>query len=751
MNWRIRRRTPAGLSHTRWNPRSIRRVPLDYLGVIGGFLLLMLSVGFLILQNKELILFESQTSELSENIRLVDKTFLGVIRSTTDARRYARTLRPDDFNTYRRDADQAFKLLARSKAEIASGSMAVLAKDGTATFLNILEELRTTLDAANATIDSLPKLLNGQRDTSVSDKLGDEAINDLLDRIYHLYDTKLSAVDRLLELRSNKLGQTLARNDVRTVGIVLFAIAFFLLSFLILRHKIETIRRYSLQLKVETQKAQRAERVKSEFLANMSHEIRTPMTAILGFSELLRDGVKDAKYTSYLAGIEESGRALLALINDILDLSKLEAGRTVIKPGKFSIVQFVSGLSLTYGQIAKAKGLEFSVNMAPALPETIFLDDNRLRQILINLIGNAIKFTQSGFVRLSISQVPEDPAGSRSLQFAVSDSGIGISAENQKIIFDAFRQADGLTTRNFGGTGLGLSISLQLAHLMNGSLSVQSEEGRGSTFVLVLPLDAMPDSSEQCSCDSQAPVEVNEGGTTVHLSGGRVLIAEDDPRNRMILAEYLRGHDVEVSTAQDGADALQIMENDSIDALVTDIMMPRMSGLELIARMRRSARLKRIPVIIASATTSPESYKDMPEIQGYLKKPFSRTDLLESLSRFLPHEHRPDEHNAMATQNMKDRLGERTLDLGSLSKAQYETLFEKYSNRLKVLRVTQALDGIAEFGNDLIEEGGHFDCPALVDFGQALAGASDELNIEAIRVLLAQLDGFLTTASHESS
>lgn len=725
-------------------------MPLEYMGVFAGFLLLIFSVGLLILQNKELVMFESRTSELYENIRSIDSTFIQAIKAAGTARRYARSRRPEDFGSYKSERDIAIDLLNLSSAEVASGVMEEFAPDVPNIFLNVLQELSSALDGVMRIIDSIPGNVNDSRSSALFDEMNDNAISDLIDRMYRLHDAKLSAVDRIRELRSARLNRTLARNNIGTMGGIFFSIGLFLFSFLVLRNKMQTIGRYSRELKAETQRAQRAEKIKSEFLANMSHEIRTPMTAILGFSELLQDGVKDPKYISYLTGIEDSGRSLLNLINDILDLSKIEAGRFVIKPRNISIHQFISGLNFIFGQMAKTKGLDFSVSVDPALPDKIILDDNRVRQILTNLLGNAIKFTQTGFVRLSVSLMPADLTDAMSIRFAVSDSGIGISAENQKIIFDAFRQVDGQATRNFGGTGLGLSISLQLAHLMNGSISVQSEEGRGSTFILVLPLTGMPESSEQFTHGSPSPAEPNEEGTTVHLSGGRVLIAEDDPRIRTILADYLRVQDVEVFTALDGAEALAIMAKENIDVLVTDIMMPNLSGRELIAQMRRSTRLMRIPVIIAAASTQSELDKDMPEIQGFLKMPFSRADLLESLSRFLPHEHRPGGHSSMVTPNMTDRLRECALDLSSLSKIQYETLVEKYSNRLRVLRVTLSLDGMAEFGNDLMEEGERLDCVALLEFGQALATASDEFDIEAISALLARLNGLLATAAHES-
>jgi len=735
-------------SSKRW---TIKRVPVEYVGMFIGFLLLIFAVGLLVLQNRDLILFESQTSDLYENLRVVDNTFIQAIKTAGAARRYARSRQPEDFRLYQADVDEASSLLNLSEVQVRAGTMEKISLDESDIFQNVLRELHNTLNEVAKIIGPIPALGNSTMTTIESDDLNDNSISILLDKFYELHDTKLAAVDRLRVLRSRTLDRTLARNNFRTMTGIAFSILLFLLSFLVLRNKMQTIARYSLELKEETKKAQRAEKIKSEFLANMSHEIRTPMTAILGFSELLRGGVKDARYASYLMGIENSGRALLELINDILDLSKIEAGRIIIRPRKFSLAKFVSALDLVFRQMAKTKGLEFSIDIAPGLPEIMILDDTRLRQILTNLLGNALKFTQSGSVRLHVTPAPAVMADTPSIQFSVLDTGIGISPEDQRIIFDAFRQVDGQASRNFGGTGLGLSISLQLAQLMNGSISVHSEEQKGSTFILLLPMKEAFESQRECDTSGQSAPDLDMVGTAVHLTAGCVLIVEDDPQNRIILREFLSDQNVQVITANDAVQALSIMQDEKIDALMTDVMMPRMSGFELISTMRRSERLAGIPVIIASASTPSEQYENMPEVQGFLKKPFRKADLLESLSNFLPHDHRPHEQNTVDIHNTLDRSARLPLELQSMNDQSHEMLSKKYADRLRILSITLSMDGIAEFGRDLIMEGKQLGHQGLVHFGQELEAASETLSIEDINRLLDQFNSFLRKSDHETT
>jgi signal transduction histidine kinase/CheY-like chemotaxis protein len=723
------------------NKFIVRHVPFEYLAMVVGFILLITSIGFLILQNQDLILLESKNSELYEDTRAIDTTFIQVIKTASDARRFIRSQRAEDLATYQGNYQKSIHLLDVTGDEISKGVLQRVSVDIEELFLSILWELRKTLNAVNDVVITVPvDEVEGHPPSATNDTITEKEVNNLIDRMYGLHETKLSAVDRLREQRSERLAKTMAQNNLRTsVGIVV-SILFFMLSFILLRNKMVTIRRYSMELKEETQRAQRAERVKSEFLANMSHEIRTPMTAILGFSELLHDGVTDPKYRSYVTGIQTSGKALLALINDILDLSKIEAGRMTIKPREIDLPSFISTVDLIFSQMAKNKGLEFSIQIAPEVPENVVMDDNRVRQVLTNLLGNAVKFTHKGFIRLSVSIEKDGQTGVPQLCFAVADSGIGISKQDQTVIFEAFRQADGQTTRSYGGTGLGLSIALQLARLMGGTITVQSEEHRGSTFTLILPLE-------------QRILEISAGGEKpgtpdsktvkmdIHLTGGTVLIVEDEPYNRTILREFLGDQQVRIITANNGLEALTLLEQETVDVVVTDMMMPKMSGSQLIQRIRASEKLRSIPIIIASASTPPEQYMDLPEIQGFLKKPFRRSDFLALLAPYLPHEECPCVEEAAPLIGGKPRTAEESW--GVVDESVRKALVEKYEKRLKMLRVTLSMDGIAELGRDLTAEGQERRWEALAEYGTTLSTAAENLDIDAISQLFIRLGALL--------
>lgn len=719
----------------------VHHVPYEYLAIVLGFILLITSVSFLILQNQELILLESNNSELYEQIRTIDITFIQVIKAASDARRFVRSKSAEDLTTYQKNYQKSIHLLNGIRDEISKGVLERFNINIKDIFLSILLELRKTLNAANDVVINVPVIEDeGVPQSATNDNKNLNELNSLIDRVYSLHETKLTTVDRLREQQSQRLSKTMAQNNLRISMGIIVSILFFMLSFIILRSKMDTIRRYSMELKEETKRAKRAEQIKSEFLANMSHEIRTPMTAILGFSELLHDGITDPKYRSYIKGIQTSGKALLALINDILDLSKIEAGRMTIKPREIDLSAFISTIDLIFSQMAKNKGLEFSIQIAPEVPEKVVMDDNRVRQILTNLLGNAVKFTHQGFIHLSISKEMDSQTGLSQLHFAVADSGIGISKHDQMVIFDAFRQADGQTTRSYGGTGLGLSISLQLAKLMGGTITVQSEKSQGSTFTFILPLEQVP-IEIRAEGEKQKVPNGETNKTDIHLTGGTVLIVEDDPTNRTILREFLGDQQVRIITANNGLEALMLLEKETVDVVVTDMMMPKMSGSELIQRIRTSEKFKSIPIIIASASTPPEQYMNLPSIHGYLKKPFLRSDFLKLLATFLPYEERPCAEIATPLVGEKPETEEE--NWGVVDESVRKALIEKYENRFKILRATLSMDGIAELGRDLTAEGEERHWDALKTYGQTLSTAAENLDIVAIYKLFGRLDTLL--------
>ncbi|NLH17735.1 MAG: response regulator [Phycisphaerae bacterium] len=400
------------------------------------------------------------------------------------------------------------------------------------------------------------------------------------------------------------------------------------------RVEIEQVNR-KLELTVEkanlmAREAVNANRAKSEFLANMSHEIRTPMNAVIGFADLLVEEPLTDTQLDYARTIGSSGRHLLEIINDILDFSKIEAGKLTTDIVDCSLHEILSGVESLMQPVAKTKGLQWTIECPPSIPDHIGTDPARLRQCLINLIGNAIKFTESGKVILRVEPVTVE--SKRMLQFEIEDTGIGIPLDKQQVIFEPFSQADGSTTRRFGGTGLGLAITRQLIRLMGGRITLVSTPGKGSTFRFTIPLQLMCDSRGNMSAKDSP---VSEVGASPKFSAYRILVAEDNPANQILMETILSRLGMTVTIVEDGVQVVQKALNESFDLILMDIQMPNRNGLEA-ARILRSEGVK-IPIVALTAYAMKGDDKKCFDAgcDAYLTKPIKRERLLEELTRFL--------------------------------------------------------------------------------------------------------------------
>ena len=386
------------------------------------------------------------------------------------------------------------------------------------------------------------------------------------------------------------------------------------------------------ELAERTRDAEAANRAKSVFLANMSHEIRTPMTAILGFSQLMqRDPAATPQQRKHLDVINRSGEHLLTIINDILEISKIEAGRTILNPTTFDLHALVNDLETMFRVHTDAKKLHLIVERVGELPRYVVADEAKVRQVLSNLLGNAVKFTQTGGIALRVRTSPGEAAGLR-LVAEVEDTGQGISEKDIAGLFQRFEQTEsGQKIRT--GTGLGLAISRGFARLMGGDITVSSQEGKGSIFHVEIGLSAGDVAGvAKKAADSRRVVGIEPGQPKY-----RVLIADDNKENRDLLAQTLGPVGFELRQANDGAEAIREFQAWQPDIILMDLRMPVMDGREATRRIKSSPKGKETSIIVLTASSFEDGRKDMAAIgvDGYIRKPFRESELFETLARCL--------------------------------------------------------------------------------------------------------------------
>jgi signal transduction histidine kinase/ActR/RegA family two-component response regulator len=560
-----------------------------------------------------------------------------------------------------------------------------------------------------------------------------------MDRLRQLVDEMRDEELTRLDNRESKLAKSLRRTDltVTITGVVAVgsgAIGALLLAlFLIARDREQ-------QERSAREKAEDADRAKSDFLAMMSHEIRTPMNSILGFGELLHDLVDTPQEKHFAKAILTSGNSLLSLINDILDLSKIEAGKLDLNPESVLIDQFAENLQTLFSFRAAEKGLHYEFVIDPKTPPRLTFDALRLRQILVNLVGNAIKFTREGSVTVSLRADPVAGADTVMLHIDVTDSGIGIPEDRIAEIFRPFYQIDSRQGRQFQGTGLGLSISRRLIEAMEGTLSVESELGKGSVFRVTLPTRMSRRTDEILAADkASGPIDFNL------LRPAKILVADDVPLNRDLIRNYLAGSHHQIIEAENGEQAVSLCIKHHPDIVLMDIRMPALDGREALAKLRSMEDTRHIPLIAVTASSLLNSQEELKSMfDGYADKPLNRGALYQQLARFIPAE----EHIAAVEEipSPVTPASEPANDWTPLC-AELEKLQETvWPNLVKLVPAQATLN----FGKRLSELATEHGCPLLATHASELMLAAEMMDFAEASRLLGSFPQIIATlrASH---
>ena len=484
------------------------------------------------------------------------------------------------------------------------------------------------------------------------------------------------------------------------------------------------------------EQAEAANITKSEFLANMSHEIRTPMNAIIGFSEILKEQVKDPKYIGYIDIILASGKNLLGLINDILDLSKIEAGKLEFQYRPVDPHTLFMDISKIFEVKIKDKGLRLITEIDGKLPPSLLLDEVRIRQILFNLVGNAVKFTPNGYIELKVKGVFYPKRNKMDLIFSVKDTGIGIGQDDKKIIFDAFQQSQGQSTKQYGGTGLGLAITKKLVELMNGGITVESIVDKGSIFTIII---------KEVSISTVKPeIEVRKLDIKdIGFYNQKVLIVDDIESNRRLLSEILNIYGLNVQEAKNGKEAIKIAENIKPDIILMDLRMPVMDGYEATKILKEDSKLKNIPIIILTASAMKTSDDEIKKIgsDSYLRKPISRPELLAELKKYLKFKTVEKDEAMPGSALLKaDSKGNIAItpedDFAKIKKL--PELINKLENEIFVkygkLKKEFIINDIEDFALEIVGLGRKYNADMLSDWGKKLSMQADSFDLENLTI-----------------
>ena len=589
---------------------------------------------------------------------------------------------------------------------------------------NQLETLKQSVAELTATLSKNAKSVQASRveldEKKFSLKIKESEINQLVVEIQKNADFLEKQNREIKEQGTTIQSQDLLINVISAalavVGVLIFII---LLSYRKSRQTTKKLEIAKDKLNEARNAAEAANQAKSEFLANMSHEIRTPMNAIIGFTGLLNEQIEEPKLKSFVKTIQSAGNNLLTLINDILDLSKIEAGKLEIDKKTTNPHDLFSELGNIFMMKMREKNLDFILEIDPVIPKSLQLDAVRLRQVLLNLIGNAVKFTDTGFVQLIARTDNKDTIHSKlDLLIDVEDTGIGIAEDQQGKIFQEFEQATGQDVKRFGGTGLGLSISKRLVSLMGGEITLKSQLTKGSTFTIKLydvAIASLATELEQIQPEKETRIEFHPG---------KLLIVDDVKDNRDLLLALFANTKLQTVEAENGLEAVELVKKQSFDLILTDIRMPVMDGCQAAREIKRFSNIPIVALTASVMTDDFEQFKDE-NFDGSLRKPVLKAELFSELSKFLPFE--------------EIAVGESKVQVKPLTDSERECLplaleaLEKLIEQCSTVSRSNNISDIKAFADSLRELAKQHPISIITDFAEQLNNDVECFEIAAIK------------------
>jgi signal transduction histidine kinase/DNA-binding response OmpR family regulator len=646
--------------------------------------------------------------------RQLDKVYLLLLDAETGQRGYLLTKDESYLAPYKRSEQQLnaqFDTLARMAFNNDVLRDEVLQLRATAELK--LAELRRTIRVRNDSgLNAALKVVQTNEGRNEMDKM--RAIMAQMDR----------SPEDLFFVQGEATRQAIQRTLFTTISSSLLGLGAGLLAFYLSRVTLRQ-EQHARLLAEQALAASRAVKEKSEFLANMSHEIRTPMNAILGFSDLLSAELPaNGKSRNYARAIHESALSLLQLINDILDLSKVEAGMVVLNPEPTGLRELAELLRTVFVQQATAKGLKVDFVLAAGLPHALLIDKSRLRQILVNLVGNAVKYTDRGGVTVHLGWELDPAKRDRgTLTVAVSDTGIGVPAERQKEIFEPFVQVDATREAEKQGTGLGLSIVSRLIQRMGGTITLRSVVGAGSTFSL-----RFPDVAISSRLPSSAQAEEGQVVNFDDLIPIKLLVVDDNALNRELLEGFLAGTHHSIVFANDGLEAIASVKAQRPDIILMDIRMPRMDGRTALHEIRKLEGAEVLPIVAVTASSmSDDEYLLRGLFAGFIRKPFTRQTVYQELAAFFPRQAKapgagPGDGAALVAATTAEENTQAWPEVAA-------TLRKLEAASWKAVRDGGAINETRNFAARLAELGRAKQCRPVQAYGEALLADVDAFDV----------------------